>query len=176
LEKIVSKALDGDSDAEMELFQSLRVRFIYLAKKRLLKSEDAEDIAQEACLTVLEKYRTADFHGNFTPWALKILRNKIGNHLQSKSVQVDREANRWDKRLSSGNTTRPADVDLIRAVVGCLRKLIVAFPRYARALNLAHQGYGTDEICRRLGIKSNNLYVILNRGRSFLKDCLGKET
>jgi len=176
LDNLVIKAISGDQNAERELFQALRVRFEYLAKKRLMKKEDAEDIAQEACLTVLEKYKKADFHGQFTAWAMMVLRNKIGNYLQSRSVKAGKKSGVFDEGISADPGSKPVDFDLINAVVECLSKLIASFPRYARALNLAHQGFETGDICQKMGIKPNNLYVILNRGRRFMKECLGKES
>lgn len=176
LNNLVIKARKGDAEAEKQLFQYLRVRFEYLAKKRLLKKEDAEDIAQEACLTVLEKYKTADFHGHFNAWALKVLRNKIGNYLQGKCVRDNKVAGSIDAGALSDRVHAPNDSSSVSEITDCLRKLIAAFPRYARALNLVHQGFTTDDICRRLDIKPNNLYVILNRGRRILKECLGKES
>jgi len=60
-------------------------------------------------------------------------------------------------------------------LVECLRELIRGFPRYARVLNLVQQGYGTEEICERMTISRNNLYVLLSRGRKVLKDCISYE-
>lgn len=175
MNNLVTMARQGDLEAEQQLFQYLRVRFEYLAKKRLLKKEDAEDIAQEACLTVIEKYKTADFHGHFNAWALKVLRNKIGNYLQGKCMRDSRAIGEIDTGTLGSRMDGPGDVILISDLTDCLRKLIAAFPRYARALNLVHQGYTTEDVCRRLDIRPNNLYVILNRGRQILKECLGKE-
>ena len=175
LNNLVIMARKGDLEAEKQLFQYLRVRFEYLAKKRLLKKEDAEDIAQEACLTVIEKYKTVDFHGQFNAWALKVLRNKIGNYLQGKCMRDSKIAGEIEVGTLSGRFDGPNDVILISDLTDCLRKLIAAFPRYARALNLVHLGYTTEDISARLDIRPNNLYVILNRGRQILKDCLGKE-
>ncbi|MEW5923337.1 MAG: sigma-70 family RNA polymerase sigma factor [Candidatus Zixiibacteriota bacterium] len=175
MNNLVTMARNGDLEAEKQLFQYLRVRFEYLAKKRLLKKEDAEDIAQEACLTVIEKYRTVDFHGQFNAWALKVLRNKIGNYLQGKCMRDNKVAREVDVGALRNRINEPVDMILISDLSDCLRKLLAAFPRYARALNLVHLGFTTDDICRRLDIKPNNLYVILNRGRQILKECLGKE-
>jgi len=56
----------------------------------------------------------------------------------------------------------------------CLKDVLKVKRQYARALNLKYQGYSTEEICGRLGVKRGDLYVILNRGRAVLRECLDK--
>jgi len=50
---IVKKAQNRDKSAETELFEKLFVRFSPIAKQRF-KTDYSEDIAQDACLTILE--------------------------------------------------------------------------------------------------------------------------
>ena len=60
MDQIFARAREGDEKAEQELFKYLFVRFKTLAERRIGKGE-AEDIAQEACMTVLQKYKTETF-------------------------------------------------------------------------------------------------------------------
>jgi RNA polymerase sigma factor (sigma-70 family) len=175
LTTLLQRARSGDISAEDKIFRHLRVRFTLLAKRRI-GGVDAEDIAHEACLTVLEKYKTLTGSVDFEAWAYTVLRNKIGNYLQSRSVR-----NRTMR--SSGQTdTAPAgilsapDPDLRRRLKRSLRLLVKTNPRYARVLNLAHQGYTTAEICERLKISPNHLYVLLNRSRKLLTQYLDVES
>ena len=175
MENLISRAKKGDKSAESELFHFLLVRFKYLAKRKGL-GEDADDIAQDACLTVLEKYREADPEGRFEAWVYGVLKRKIGNYYQHREVRrriIVKEDELHQVKDYPSNTSHP---ESRRQLYSCLKKLIRQFPRYARALNLIHQGYKTEEICQRLDIKPGNLYVILNRGRYILNECLnGKE-
>jgi DNA-directed RNA polymerase specialized sigma24 family protein len=57
----------------------------------------------------------------------------------------------------------------------CFRKICRSNNRHARVLNLHYQGFTTVEICRRLDISENNLYVLLSRARRALELCLGKD-
>lgn len=164
---LVRSAQQGDSAAETEVFRRLHVRFLLLAKRRI-GNDFAEDVVQDACATVFEKYRTGLGEQEFEPWAYEILRNKIGNFLQRNEVR---------RRLSAtvhshAAAGAPSDPDLRSRLLDCLRRLIRFHSRYARVLNLVHQGYRTEEICERLGVSANNLYVLLNRGRRLLRDCL----
>jgi RNA polymerase sigma factor (sigma-70 family) len=173
LQQIFLRALSGDKLAEDELFAILRVRFASLAK---LKGggEYAEDLAQEACLTVLQKYKSKSLHGyqDFIAWAHKVLRNKIGNYYS--------RTNRWKKRMVDFRLSF-ADVQSIdfsgnalleKNILDCLKRLKQVDTRYARILNLIHQGYSTDEICESLGINRNYLYVLLHRSRALMSNCL----
>ena len=169
---LLARAREGDKSAEKQLFEYLFVRFRLFAKHRVREEEEAEDIAQEACITVLEKYRSERFTEGFQAWAYGVLKMKIGNHLQSAAAKQSRimtqPATNWVRGMSSPSS----DPVLRRRLVDCLRKILKVNRRYARALNLAYQGYETDEICKKLNLGRNNLYVILNRGRSMLRTCL----
>lgn len=167
LDRLLTRAKSGDKMAEEELFRYLSVRFLVLAKRRVGEGV-AEDIAQEACFTVVEKYKTEEYPKGFTAWAYKILRNKIGNYLQNKNTLEHRPD---IEHVMNTSSVQP-DCNLKRMLIRCFQQLVKRNRIYARVLNLVHQGYKTDEICEKFRITPNNLYVILNRGRFLLKSCL----
>lgn len=171
VQQFLTLALDGDKSAQKKLFEHLRVRFVLLAKRRI-GEEHCEDIAQEACITVLEKLKSAPSGDNFEPWAYTVLRNKIGNYLQSHNLRQKTMIRSEHIEDLDKPTMAAVDPLLRRKLIECLKKMFKKAPRYARVLNFAHQGYDTEEICRRLNMKSNNLYVVLNRSRKMLSDCL----
>ena len=173
MEDLLTQARQGDKSAEKKIFEQLLVRFILIAKRRI-DSDDAQDIAQDACLTILEKYRTEAPADRFEAWAHGILRNKIGNFYQHRTVRRAWHAgvDEYDASQIAGPAVRQ---DRSRKLMNCLKKLVRDNQRYARALNLVCQGYRTDEICQRLHIQPGHLYVILNRGRRMLTDCLEKD-
>ncbi|MBN2227695.1 MAG: RNA polymerase sigma factor [candidate division Zixibacteria bacterium] len=168
---ILSKAQNGDKTAESELFRFLHVRFSLVAQKRL-GVQDAEDLVNDACITVLEKYRKLPPETQFEPWAYRVLRNKIGSHLRDQSVRKKtvETTDRIEEYENSAVT--PVDPMGRMALIRCLRKMSQVYPRYARAVNLVNQGYTTDEICQRLRLKRNNLYILLFRCRNWLNSCL----
>ncbi len=170
LSETVREARNGDSQAETRLFQALRVRFVILAKM-YLGNEDAQDAAQQACMTVAQKYRDMPSEEGFFAWAHQILRNKIGNILQRKRVEGRNLAVHEDvERRASSN---PVDTDLIRSsLLKALREVGRRDRRYLRILNLVHLGYTADEIAKRLGVNRNHLYVLLHRGRTLLAEQL----
>ncbi len=163
------KAQNGDKNAEDKIFQYLFVRFCYLAKQRVGEGA-CEDIAQEACLTVLEKYHSLAASVEFEAWAYKVLRNKIGNYYQ----KLTSEANYIVVDDKTVEYAHPKDANprLRVRILDCLKNVYKVNPRYHRILQLVSEGYKTDEICRELNVNPNNLYVLLNRSRKLLKDCL----
>jgi RNA polymerase sigma factor (sigma-70 family) len=170
---LVEKAIAGDERAEKELFENLTVRFRYLAK-RYMKTEDVEDVTQEACLTILQKYKKQEYAKSFEAWAYGVLKMKIGNYLQNLGTRKKNIADANSEvieRLASGEP-KEDNLDLSERLVTCLKKINEKHPRYVRVLNLVHQGYKTEEICEMLDIKPNYFYVILNRGRKMLRECL----
>lgn len=171
MNQLLTRAKEGDEKAENDLFQYLFVRFKTLAKRRI-RGEAAEDIAQEACLTVLKKYKTETFTKGFETWAYGVLRMKIGNYLQGRRFKQKRFVPEPEIQQTTKIASPEPDYILKKVLIDCLKKIMKRNPRYARVLNLVHQGYKTDEICQRLQIRPNNFYVILSRGRRMLRTCL----
>jgi RNA polymerase sigma factor (sigma-70 family) len=171
MDQLFIKARGGDEKAEKELFQYLFVRFKNLAERRIGKGE-AEDIAQEACMTVLQKYKTESFTKGFAPWAYGVLKMKIGNYMQGlMAKQKDFTSTDNVEHILMTPSPEP-EYELKRKMIGCLKQMIVYNRRYAQVINYFHQGFTTDEICLKFNIKPNNFYVILNRIRRMLKGCL----
>ena len=173
MKELLARARAGDKAAEQQIFQYLLVRFELFAKRRIRDGETSRDVAQEACVTVLAKYKTEVFTTGFGPWAYGVLRMKIGNHIQKAKTERQNISSESDVDSIAGQS---ADIscELKTKLLECLKKISDRNSRYARVLNLTYQGFKTDEMCQRLGITPGNFYVILNRGRSMLRLCLDK--
>lgn len=175
MDSLLARAMDGDRDAEQEILRFLSVRFRAFATRRL-GADEAEDVVQEACLAVLRKYKTETFTRGFRAWAYGVLKMEIKSHLRIKSHMAER----FDSGVETDEVVVPlrkdVDYQLKMRLADCLRIITKRRRSYARVLNLIHQGYKSDEICRRLGIKPNNFYVILSRGRQMMKTCLERGT
>jgi RNA polymerase sigma factor (sigma-70 family) len=171
MHELYEKAMAGDSEAEKQLFERLLVRFKHFAKQHM-QGEDADDVAQEACLTILSKYKEQAYEKSFEAWAHGVLKMKIGNHFQHLAGRRKNIAGAEDVENLTDNKRFEDGLDLKRRLRSCLKKINQHHPRYLRALNLVQHGYTTDEICRMMRVKPNYFYVILNRGRKMLKECL----
>ncbi len=171
IDQLWEKAVGGDKDAEEKIFQHLLDRFKVLARLVVCK-EDAQDVAHEACLEVIKGYKAVREPFEYNAWAQQILKHKIADYYKKKSMENNVFTTQGNTQQYERNRGSGDDPEVMRILIDCLRKLIVGYPRYARALNLVQLGYKTEEICEKMNIKRANLYVILNRGRSLLKNCM----
>jgi RNA polymerase sigma factor (sigma-70 family) len=133
---------------------------------------DAEEVVQNSLMVVARKYRGINFETSFAAWAHKVLSNEILKYYRAKSY-------RQDMFMSSieGNDTAASwdpNPEIKRRLLDCMKKLCETNSRYARTLNLKYQGYGAEDICRKLKMTANHFYVALSRARSMLKHCLEK--
>jgi DNA-directed RNA polymerase specialized sigma24 family protein len=169
--RLVDAAIKGDKGAEHTVLKVLSERFEVFAAHWIRNRDVAKDMAQDACCVVLEKYRTEQFTTSFEAWAYGVLRTTVKNYNYCESKRLN--------RLSSGPLSLPSfgaspgiDPAVLHRLRYCLRRLVSRNRRYARVLTLRFQGFRTQEICERIGSNRNNFYVLLNRARALLKDCL----
>jgi len=162
----------GDKTAEGELFRHLTERFRLFAELKVRDKMDAEEVVQNAVMVIARKYRAIEFETSFAAWAHKVLSNEILKYYRTKAYHDDLFM-RVELESSPSALWNP-DPDFKRRLLECIRKLCDANIRYARTLNLKYQGFDIDDICRKLKVTTENLYVILSRARSLLKLCLEK--
>lgn len=169
MDELVKKARNGDEKAEQELFRELLVRFQLFAARKV-DERNADEVAQQACVTILEKYRSEEFTVSFQAWAYGVLKMTVRQFLRDRGRQSAKEAHiPPDIDLPESSVPNPM---LRRYLLECVRKLATKFRKYARIVNLHYQGYDTGEICQRLGVNREQYYVYVGRGRSMLRDCL----
>ncbi|MDH4157235.1 MAG: RNA polymerase sigma factor [candidate division Zixibacteria bacterium] len=165
-------ARKGDRDSENRLFKSLTESFRLFAQQRIWNDQDAEEIVQDTLVTVAEKYGNIQFEISFAAWAYRVLENKILNYYRGKHYQENRFT--WASDVGGEWASNDSDPSLKRQLLDCLGKINRVHSRHARILNLRYQGYSAEEICEKLAISRNNLYILLCRARSMLKLCLEK--
>ena len=169
---LYERAHNGDTADEQALFAALGARFRLVAHHRIRNRHDVEDVVQESLAVVYSEYRSLDVHSSFAAWASTVLRNRMLAYFEKHRVETSRVtafADDFDAPMQ-GHAERLAS--LRRRLLYCLKRIGQANIRYARIINLHHQGYGTEEICERLGITPGNFYSILSRGRDMLEKCL----
>jgi RNA polymerase sigma factor (sigma-70 family) len=160
----------GDQTARDQLYQQLYVSFRILARHRIKDWNDAEETVQAAMVKVTSKIDQLADPERFPAWAHMILKNEVIDYYRNAQTRRRRESN-----LDAGGMPHvsPAeDPDLKMRLKECLKKVNAVFAKHARILNFRYQGYGTEEICRRMSITPSNLHVILSRARKLLKNCL----
>jgi RNA polymerase sigma-70 factor (ECF subfamily) len=169
---LYSQALKGDKTAEHELFRHLSDRIRYSVHRRVGNKQDAEELAQEALLTVLKEYQNVEISTSFAAWVFKIVDNRILAYWGTKQRTRDRHMP-LDASTDLPAHTHP-DPDLKRQLLKCLKQLGEIKVRHARAIVLSTQGYSSDEICSRMNLTRNAFYLLLSRARAMLAGCLEK--
>jgi len=158
-------ARSGDKAAEEQLFAVLAVRFRVLTNHKVWNEQDAEDVAQNALAVVAREYRQTDILISFAAWAYKVLDNRILSYLKGKKQRADVYNNDPPEFLQS-------EPMLKMKLLDCVRRVRRANRKYGLAVLLHYQGYTTSEVCAKLGVTTQNFYMILSRARAMLKRCL----
>lgn len=168
--ELYKRVSGGDTAAREQLYQQLYVSFRVIARHRIKDWNEAEEVVQAAMVKVSTRLdQLADVEG-FAAWAHKILRNEVIDYYRGEQTRRRRETDLEDVNITP--PSRVEDHDLKIRLKECLKKLNAGFGRHARILNMRYAGYDTREICSRLGVTPNNLYVMLCRARTLLKQCL----
>jgi len=163
---------NGDKADEQRLFEALSVRFRLFAYRRIWEEEEALEIVQDALMKIASQYRDIVFRTSFAAWAYKVLINEIRNYVRKRKRRGETTSLGVEDESMYGSFG--ADPALLPQLLDCLHRLARRNLRYARILNLKYQGYGAADICEKMAISPNNLYVILSRARIMLKNCLEK--
>lgn len=172
IDALYVQACQGDPTAEKELYQKLSAKFRLFAQRKVWNDDDAEEIVQEALVTVFESYRDIEIESSFAGWAHTVLQFKILSYIKSRIRQAGRNVPLDNPGVYEG--TWEPDPDLKLRLEDCFRQVAKANMRYARILNLLHQGFKMAEISDKLDTNSPQIYVVLHRARSMLKGCLEK--
>jgi RNA polymerase sigma factor (sigma-70 family) len=173
LNEIYRQARDGDKAAEEQLCKQLLVSFRVIVQRRVWDRMDGEDVVQQALVTILDKYQTAEITSSFAAWAHTVLKNKIMDYFKMKQLR-DLKMEKFVGWQETFVVPAP-EPGLKLRIKDCLARINRSHKQYARILNLHFQGYSTEEICGALGITRNNFYVSLSRARTMLEVCLNQK-
>ena len=165
-----AEACGGSEAAQNRLFAHLTESFRLFVRHRLGSMGDVDDVVQGAMTVVVRNYRTTEFTVSFAAWAQRVVRNTMLDHMRARQRHVARTTE-YVEGVSDGAGVSSEPM-LRMKLVECFRKICRANVRYARALNLTHQGFKADEIGSRLGMSAPAFYVLLSRARTSLAHCL----
>lgn len=173
INELYNRVLSGDKSAEEQLYQKLLVSFRVIVQHRVWDELSGEEIAQEALLTIFEKYKEIEIESNFSGWAYGVLQNKILDFVKMKQIR-NRKMEEYISNKHEPNYQKPNPM-LLSKLKKCFGKINDINKKHARILNFHFQGYTTEEICRILNITRSNLYASLSRARAQLETCLNQE-
>jgi RNA polymerase sigma factor (sigma-70 family) len=170
INKLYQEAVEGDVDAESQLFAALTDGFRIFAHHKVWNQDEAEDLVQEALAIVAAEYKKINIEASFAAWAHKVMDNRILGYIQKQRREKGRAASGdFSEYLAASWTPNPS---LRMKLLECLKKVGEANRRYARILNLHLIGFSRPEVCEKLGVTRAQSYVVMSRARAMLKECL----
>ena len=162
-----------------------------LYRYALLKTSNssiAEDLVQDTLLAALKGHASFKGQSSEKTWIIGILKHKIIDHYRKSSreqpLEQDENLTQYDEILfdekghwrnpvqSWGNPSQAIDnMGFMQAVKDCLETL--PGPQAELFMLSEFQDIDNESICKLLDISStNNLWVILSRVRSRLRECI----
>ena len=143
---------------------------------------NAEDIVQDAWLTVFERIGSFEQRASFNTWLQRIVANRAISYVRSRSREVsqpgeDPSASDWFD--ANGSWTLPPTVwhgdspDALLAaeeLQDCIDKHLLDMPDNQRSVLVLRdmQQMQFEEICNELDLSASNVRVLLHRGRTRL--------
>ena len=185
-----------DTDAENTRSQTLarwtvfyRDSLYKYALKHYKDREVAKDIVQDTLLSALKAYDSQAEYKNVRSWLFKILKNKLIDYSRKKRAilasdqDTSETCDAWIEQYSytmfeDGNfTLNPEAILVQRRFYEKLEHCLSQLPERSRqALEMrVFEGRSAQEVCDTLDISKSNLWVLLHRSRSMLKDALLKK-
>ena len=166
----------------------------YLFRSALLRVRDphlAEDIVQETLVAAFQGRERFAGESSERSWLVGILKHKVIDHFRKNSREapsedVERLINeqeqpfdgmgRWTRDTSGPKewTEDPGTILERKEFWDVLKRCISELPpRMAHAFSLREiDNLSGEEICKALNISATNLWVMLHRARSDLRQCL----
>lgn len=149
----------------------------------------AEDLVQETFLAALKARNAFAGKSSERTWLISILRHKIYDHLRrtcrERAVRVEpmparRDNDNWDEAVTwlhdvAGECQLPSRrMELAELRANLELALGKLPPRLAQVFQLYEvEELPNREVCARLNISENNLWTMLHRARTQLRDYLG---
>lgn len=164
----IRRAQAGDAQAFQEIYRSHHRRVWALARRWESDAEAAEDLLQEAFVSVWRSL--PDFRGDsaLSTWIHTIVVRTALDRARAEKRREERELSAQDGDSAAGGTFPGKDIDLERA--------IAALPDGQRRMFLLHavEGYRCREIAERLGVAVGTVQSQLFRAREKLKEVLDR--
>lgn len=160
-------AVDGDAAAFDQLFRKWHPRLLSLARRLTDTENDADDVMQNASITIAKNIRKLSDPQKFLPWSYAIIRRRAMDHLRMRVRDRDRSAPE-DAADDMVDPSLPQDERLaVRQALSELsdedRRLVLLF--YV-------DGFTGDELAVALGLPPGTIKSRLSRIRQTLQTIL----
>ena len=183
LEELLSAAGRGEHDAFSEIYARTSAHLFGVAVRILGRSQAAEEVLQEAFVSVWKS--AATYRGEIggqpiqpMTWLITIVRNKALDALRSRARLGEAELDAFDDEDEEnlGHEPAPSALDLFSAATQSLRiercmEGLQGTQRQCLALAY-YQGLSHTEVALQMGAPLGSVKAWIRRGLDKLKDCL----
>ncbi len=171
----------GEPAALQSVVHAYLDQILRAARAAGLDPQRAEDVTQATFATFIEKAEQFEGRSHVRTWLFGILYKKIAEARRElqREVQMDEIDEVVEQRFNpDGSWVRPPQpvdallyhTEVSKLIEDCL-EVVSTQQRMAFILREV-EGFGTDEICKILGVTRTNLGVLLYRVRNRLRECL----
>lgn len=183
--ELVRAFQEGNSKAFDELVMRHQDRVFNLCYRMVGTYEDADDCAQETFVRVYRSLNRFGFRSAFSTWLYRIAVNTCKNRLASKSYRRNREMVSINEKAGSERTASVEIGDCTYAPNGALerketeellQRAIDSLPEDQRTVVVLRdvEDLSYEEIARITGLHLGTVKSKIARGRSRLRDILGR--
>jgi RNA polymerase sigma-70 factor, ECF subfamily len=163
---LIKQAAGGDNEAFAAVFDQYHESIFAFVMRLANDADIAEDITQE---TFIRAHHNLDRFGppwRMRSWLQQIARNVFLQHLQGNSPQ---EALDTEIAFSGPDPEQEVIAVEMSVLIQCTLERLA--PRYREALTLREMdGFPYSEIATIMGIKTDNVRVLLHRARAQFRD------
>lgn len=170
-QEIIDQCVDGSQKAQFQLYK-LYYKAMYSVSLRIVNDEmEAEDVMQEAFLSVFDKIGTYKGEVSFGAWLKRIVVNRSLDYLKKRKVQFEEVNERTTEIGDYKMASKEVNTEVLKQAI---QQLSDGY-RVVLSLYLI-EGYDHEEISQILGITNSASRTQLLRAKNKLRDILkGKE-
>ena len=154
---------------------------------RVNNADIAKDLVQDTFLAGLKSAKNFKGEASERTWLVSILKRKIIDYyrkINSKKGKAEVRMNFYQDGENEGNWIEDRvpqswenaseknieNEELKNQIESCIDKLPQKYGMVFRLKTI--ENFGTEEICKELGITSSNLWVMIHRARTQLRKCM----
>lgn len=184
---LLRRLRDGDRDAYRQAVERYSPRMLWTAR-RIVGPHQAEDIVQDAWISVLTNLHGFEGRSALGTWLVRITANRAISHVRSttREVKLDLqedgapnvdwfdERGRWATPPAMWDAGSPDELMAAGSLQDCIDKHLDLMPESQRAVVIMRdmEQESFDHICNALNVSASNARVLLHRGRLRLLDMI----
>ena len=176
-EVLARLAANGNGDAFNEIYTRHR-SFAYSVAFRMTGNEaDAEDLMQDAFVSVFRKVGSFRGDASFTTWLYRVVTNQVNMHFRSRSARPEIQASDAEvpEQRPTGGRANPAEQLTDRLAI---QKALKMLPPGYRSAFILHdiEGYRHTEVARFAGHTAGTSKSQLHKARAGLRAILARRS